>query len=222
MNFPAYLADPAQRGRQDEVMKMMRKISLAMLTAVLAVMLSGAFPGSAVADTDRAHYIRLYGIEGESAFVRNRGCIDVINYSYSTLDPDPQDPPHTFPSTLFTFTHLVDKATPGIQDAWMKGTPMPSATFYACRTVNGKEEVLYTITLTDVKVTNAKIDVDPLPGGSFQMVETVQLKAKKFKLEPGPPLTGDSAPLMLWVALTAVPCVTVCGMLLLKRRGRRN
>lgn len=221
MNFPAYFADPARRGRQDGVIRTMRKTSLVMLTVMLAVMLSGAFPGSAVADTDRAHYIRLYGIEGESAFVRNRGCIDVINYSHSTLDPDPQDPPHTFPSTLFTFTHLVDKATRGIQDAWMKGTPMPSATFYACRTVNGKEEVLYTITLTDVKITNAKIDVDPLPGGSFQLVETVQLTAKKFKLEPGPPLTGDSAPLMLWVTLTAVPCVTVCG-LLLKRRKRRS
>lgn len=224
MNFPAYPADPSLRGRQNEgmkTMKPMRKISLVMLTVMLAVMLSGAFPGSAVADTDRGMYIKLDGIEGESAFPLVKGCIDVLSFTHGTLDPDPRDPKRGVLESI-TFSHLVDRTTPAIQEACMKGTIIPSGTLYICRMIGGKETVVYTVTLTEIQITRAEVRVEDKTDGSFQLVEYIQMNVKKMRYEEVPPNTGDSAPLMLWVTLTAVPCVTVCGLLLLKRRGRRS
>lgn len=180
----------------------------------LFILMLALLTGSALA-LDRDIYIQLEGIPGVSKDPWHEKWIDVLSFSRgsSYLGPDGR--------TLiepFTFKHLVDKATPGIQDAWLKGTVIPKATLEFSRIIDGKPSIYCRVAMEDITVEKAEVNVDDLPGGSFQLVETVHLAAKKAKWfydplppngDPDLPKTGDDSPLLLWTLLLAASCTAL-------------
>jgi type VI secretion system secreted protein Hcp len=141
-----------------------------------------------------SYFLKIDGIEGQSVDKNHTKWIDVLSCSHGVLQnvsiqrgADVAGRGQFIP---FTFTHAVDKATPKIQLACMKGTKLEKVEFVFCQLITGPQTPVYEVTMENVKVAKAEVKtVNTESGGEVtaqQAVEEVQLIAGKstWKVTP--------------------------------------
>ena len=155
-------------------MKRIFRLGIVFFLAVLSVAVSHA-------ETARM-FFKLDGIKGESADVGHHEWIDVLTCSRShthgaaqTVQTGSPDAAGSGVYEPFAFTHVVDKATPKLHEACMKGTHIKTAELHCCRQIAGVDSVAYKVTIEGVKVVKAQVEVKDLSDGTFQLVEEVRL-----------------------------------------------
>ena len=136
-------------------------------------------------------FIKIDGIDGESVDKSHGKWIECTGFDHGSEQPvvagrstDVSGRGHFIP---FTFTHLIDKATPKIQQFCMSGQKIAKVQFQVCRAVAGAQVPVYEITLENVKISSARvgnieIDDEGTLGDDTSGVptETVNLVAAKM------------------------------------------
>ena len=182
----------------------MRKTFLRIVT--LAVTLSVLFavtavPASAALNDDLEIYMQIYGIEGEAKDSNHQQWIELDYLKFASTQSVQTGSPEAAGRGIFepvVFKHVVDKASPKLQEACMKGRKIDSAVIECCRSIAGKQEVVYKVQLEGIKIVRAEVETVELEEGGTQLVETVNLLVNKmvwtkfsFGLNNAP--SGDSA-----------------------------
>lgn len=127
-------------------------------------------------------FLKIDGIEGESKDSKHDKWIDVLTFKHGSIQSVQTGSPDAAGRGIFepfVFKHLVDKATPKLQEACMKGSHIKSAEVHFCRAIAGKQEVVYKVKFEGLKIVKAVVEVEDLAEGAFQLVETVQFLANK-------------------------------------------
>ncbi len=131
-------------------------------------------------------YIKLEGIDGESSDKSHSKWIEVLSFSHGSQQTvtigRATDVTGRGQFAPFVFTHLVDKATPKIQQYTMSGMNISKATFNVCRAIAGAQTNVYEVTLENVKIGKAEVSAEFTDStDSFNMpVERVELVAAKI------------------------------------------
>ena len=106
-------------------------------------------------------FIKIDGIDGESVDKSHNKWIECTYFQHGSEQPivagrstDVSGRGHFIP---FTFTHLIDKATPKIQQFCMSGQKIAKVQFQVCRAVAGAQVPVYEITLENVKISSARV-----------------------------------------------------------------
>ncbi len=127
-------------------------------------------------------YIKIDGIEGESKDSKHEKWTDVLDFTHAAIQSIQTGSPDAAGRGVFepvSFKHLVDKGTPKLQEACMKGSHIKVAELHFCRAINGKQEVVYKVKFEGIKIVKAEVSVENLPEDAFQLVETVHFLANK-------------------------------------------
>jgi type VI secretion system effector, hcp1 family len=147
-------------------------------------------------------FLKLDGIDGQSNDKAHGKWIEVMEFSHGGAQnvslargADVAGRGQFLP---FSFTHLVDKATPKLQQFCMNGQKIAKAEFHVCRAIAGVSTSVYEVKLENVKVARAEVKVADVRDGSgaVEPVETVELIAGKitWKVTPiKPDNTKDGA-----------------------------
>ena len=165
-------------------------------------------------------YIKIDGIDGQSTDKGHTGWVDVLAFNVGTLQNTTAgravESSGRGELEPFTFVHVIDKATPKIQEATISGKNIKSVEFHVAQSVAGAQTPVLEIKLEQVKIVHAnmtlvkegfkdeRIGTDKfsfLPG---QMVEEVSLAAGKisWKVTPiKPDGTKDGAVETKWNVL---------------------
>ena len=160
-------------------------VALSVLIAIAAVPASAAVSAPAssaplsamtVTGANKDIYLRIDGIEGESKNASHDKWIDIIYFKHGAANSGQTGNGEFEP---VVFKHLVDKATPKLQEACMKGNNITTAQVDFCRAIAGKQSVVYSVKLEDIKVIKAEVEVVELEDGNYQLVETVELLVNK-------------------------------------------
>lgn len=179
-------------------MKKLRILLILLLQLTLIV-------GSACAASKK--YLKLDGIEGNSKDPNHLHWIELLSFSQGSSE-DPIGKQGVL-SERFIFTHLLDKASPAIQQALTNSTVIPACTF----DLGSKGNISYKITGTNARIKKAEVKVDPAEGGSYQLIEVVEMLVEnpKWSFDPNSdlPETGDTAPLLLWALLATTSITTL-------------
>lgn len=131
-------------------------------------------------------YIKLEGIDGESNDKAHNKWIEVLSFSHGSQQTvtigRATDVTGRGQFAPFVFTHLVDKATPKIQQYTMSGMNISKVTFNVCRAIAGAQTTVYEVTLENVKVGKAEVTAEFTDStDTFNMpVERVELVAAKI------------------------------------------
>ena len=158
--------------------KLMNWFNVAMLAA--ACLVGCAAQASTVNSKDI--YIKIDGIEGESVDSKHAKWTDVLDFSHAAVQSIQTGSPDAVGRGVFepvTFKHLVDKGTPKLQEACMKGSHIKTAELHFCRAIGGKQEVVYKVKFEGIKIVKAEVSVEELPEGGVQLVDTVTFLANK-------------------------------------------
>ncbi|MGN0903185.1 MAG: Hcp family type VI secretion system effector, partial [Succinivibrio sp.] len=106
-------------------------------------------------------FVKIDGIDGESNDSSHKKWIEVLDFTHGSVQPiaagrstDVSGRGHFEP---FTFVHLVDKATPKIQQFCMSGQKIAKVDLVVCRAVAGAQVPVYEVTLENVKIASAKV-----------------------------------------------------------------
>jgi len=101
-------------------------------------------------------FIKIDGIDGDSNDKGHGKWIEVISFSHGSEQnvgagraTDVSGRGSFIP---FRFTHLIDKATPKLQQFCMSGQKVAKVQFQVCRAIAGKQEPIYEITMENVKI----------------------------------------------------------------------
>ena len=101
-------------------------------------------------------FVKIEGIDGESSDKAHSKWIEVISFSHGAMQnvgvgraTDVSGRGQFLP---FRFTHLVDKATPKLQQFCLSGQKVPKVQFQVCRAVAGAQGPVYEVTLENVKL----------------------------------------------------------------------
>lgn len=109
-------------------------------------------------------FIKLDGIDGESADKAHAKWIEVLGFSHGSVQTitigRSTDVTGRGQFEPFVFTHLVDKATPKIQQYAMSGKNISKVNFHVCRAIGGAQTVVYEMTLENVKIGKAQVYAD--------------------------------------------------------------
>lgn len=134
---------------------------------LLAVAVSGvAWAG---VSSSEVGYLRLDGIEGESTEENHKNWIDVLDWSVDTTNG------------VFTFKHLVDKATPKLQEGSAKGSTVTSGQLDIYRSIGGVQGLECQFSLTRARFTRAVVATEELGGDDFRVVETVTCQCESIE-----------------------------------------
>lgn len=131
-------------------------------------------------------YIKLEGIDGESADKSHANWIEALSFSHGSAQTitigRSTDVTGRGQFTPFIFTHQVDKATPKIQHYTMSGKNITKAQFHVCRAIGGSQVPVYEITMENIKVAKAEVSAQSDPEGQSQQlpIERVELVAAKI------------------------------------------
>ena len=118
-------------------------------------------------------YIKIDGIEGESKDSKHEKWTDVLDFTHAAIQSIQTGSPDAAGRGVFepvSFKHLVDKGTPKLQEACMKGSHIKVAELHFCRAIAGKQEVVYKVKFEGIKVVKAEVSVENLPEDAFQLV----------------------------------------------------
>ena len=140
-------------------------------------------------------FLKLEGIDGQSADKGHANWIEVSEIDHGAMQSVTMqrgaDVAGRGQFLPFKFTHLVDKATPKLQQFCMNGQKIAKAEFACCRAIAGVQVPVYEIKMENVKI--AKAEVKTVEG---ELVEEVELVAGKltWKVTPiKPDNTKDGA-----------------------------
>ena len=153
-----------------------RKIVLVMVACF------AGFAVQAAASDDAAIFLKIDGIDGASRDSRHDKWIDVLSFSNGSMQSVQSGSPDVSGRGVFepfTFKHVVDPATPKLQESCMKGNYIAKASVEYCRMLAGKQVAVYTVSFEGLKIVKAHVEVEELPDGKFQLVETVQVLVNK-------------------------------------------
>lgn len=106
-------------------------------------------------------FINLEGIAGESHDAAHTGWIEVAKYSLGAMQNviagRGTDVTGRGQFKNFTFTHLIDKATPKIMHHCMSGQKIPKVVFHVCRAIGGTQTVVFEVIMERVKIVDVEI-----------------------------------------------------------------
>ncbi|MBQ8478462.1 MAG: type VI secretion system tube protein Hcp [Succinivibrio sp.] len=118
-------------------------------------------------------FIKIDGIDGESSDRAHGKWIEVIGFSHGSTQAiaagratDVSGRGHFEP---FVFTHLLDKATPKLQQFCMSGQKVAKVQFQVCRAVAGSQVPVYEVTLENVKISKTTVTTISTEGGSSDL-----------------------------------------------------
>ena len=125
-------------------------------------------------------FIKIDGVDGESNDKNHGKWIEVVSFSQGALQnigagrgTDTSGRGQFLP---FTFTHLLDKATPKLQQFCMNGQKVATVEFQVCRAVGAAQVPVYEVKLENVKIARAEIKVERTAENQDALpVEEVQL-----------------------------------------------
>jgi len=132
-------------------------------------------------------YVKIEGIDGNSNDKSHNKWIEVVSFSHGSVQ-------NVGAGRATDVVHLIDKATPKIQQYCMSGQKITKVDFQVCRAIAGKQEPIYEITMENVKVSRATVKavvsggngadslVNSFSGadGAYIPVEQVELVAGKI------------------------------------------
>ena len=132
-------------------------------------------------------FIQIEGIDGESNEQNHQKWIEVIDFSHGAMQNvaigkshEVSGRGHLIP---FSFTHVVDKATPKLQHYCMTGQKINKIEFQVCRSIGNNQIPTYELTMESVKISKAeistvarKVEADT----AYQAIEKVELIAGKI------------------------------------------
>lgn len=166
---------------------MKRKVSVLLAVIMVMVGVIASFSVSAFAagynSKTKDLYIKINGIEGESRDSKHDKWIEVLDFSHGALVPVTEGKGEIAGRGVFenfVFRHKVDKATPRLQEACMKGSHIKDAEFQFCCEIGGKQEVAYKVVLQGIKIVAAHVETEELEDGDFRVVERVEIEADKM------------------------------------------
>lgn len=106
-------------------------------------------------------FVKIDGIDGESADKNHGKWIECIGFTMGSLQnigaARATDVSGRGQFEPFVFTHLVDKATPKIQQFCMNAQKIAKVQFCVCRAVAGAQVPVFEVTLENVKISEATI-----------------------------------------------------------------
>ena len=165
-------------------------------------------------------YIKIDGIDGQSTDKGHNGWVDILAFNVGSLQSltagRAVESSGRGELEPFTFVHIVDKATPKIQEATISGKNIKQAEFHVAQSVAGAQTPVLEIKLEQVKIIHASMtlakadfNVDKVGANKFsflpgQMIEEVSLAAGKisWKVTPiKPDGTKDGAVETKWNVL---------------------
>ncbi len=131
------------------------------------------------------YFIKIDGIDGQSDDKAHGKWIEVVSFTHGSVQnvsvargADIGGRGQFLP---FSFTHLVDKATPKLQQFCMNGQKIAKVEFHVCRAVAGASTAVYEVKLENVKITRAIVSrPETQPDGPVEPLETVDLVAGKI------------------------------------------
>lgn len=129
------------------------------------------------------YYLKIDGVEGESKDSRHEKWTDVIDFSHASIQSIQTGSPDAAGRGVFepiTFTHLVDKGTPKIQEAVMKGSHIKVAELHTTAAINGKHEVIYKVKFEGIKLVKAEVRTVVDGEGQSYLVEEVSMLVNKM------------------------------------------
>lgn len=92
-------------------------------------------------------FIKIDGVDGESNEKSHTKWIEVIDFSHGSVQNIALGKAHEVSGrgqfTPFTFTHVVDKATPKLQNYCMTGQKINKVEFQVCRSIGGSQVPVY-------------------------------------------------------------------------------
>lgn len=157
------------------------KIKIGRKLLMAAACLVG-FAAQAATYNDSDIYLKLDGFEGEATDSKHDKWIDVLSFTHGSAQSVQTGSPDVSGRGIFepfTFKHVVDKATPKLQESCMKGNYIVKATLDYCRLLAGKQVVVYSVTLEGLKIVKAHVEVEELADGKVRLVETVDVLVNK-------------------------------------------
>lgn len=141
-------------------------------------------------------FIQIEGIEGESTDDKHKNWIEVDAYylgckqaSSGKVSTGGSMTASRAELKPFIFTHVIDKATPKLQEACAKGSNLKKVTFDVCRATPGGETVFFEVTMVNATVTrselsgsatNTSVGDSILPSGTDLPTEEVELLPMKI------------------------------------------
>ncbi len=147
-------------------------------------------------------FLKLDGIDGQSNDKSHGKWIELLSFGHGSVQnvtlargADVAGRGQFLP---FVFSHLVDKATPKLQQFCMNGQKIAKVEVHACRAIAGVQVPVYEIKMENVKIAKAEVGVKIFDDGTGtgEAVETVELVAGKitWKVTPiKPDNTKDGA-----------------------------
>ncbi len=130
-------------------------------------------------------FIKIDGIDGQSADKNHGKWIEVTDFDFGSKQSvtlargaDVAGRGEFLP---FSFTHLVDKATPKLQQFCMNGQKVAKVEFNVCRAIAGAQVVTLEVKLENVKIARAEIKtIRATEAADAEPVEEVDLVAGKI------------------------------------------
>lgn len=120
-------------------------------------------------------FIKIDGIDGESSDKSHAKWIEVIAFEHGSVQnvgvgraTDVSGRGQFMP---FSFTHLVDKATPKLQQFCMSGQKVAKVQFMICRAVAGAQVPVYEVTMENVKIAKTQVK-SVVNGSSAPLIDT--------------------------------------------------
>ena len=99
-------------------------------------------------------FIKIEGVDGESNEQNHSKWIEVVDFKHGSVQNIALGKAHEVSGrgqfTPFTFTHVVDKATPKLQNYCMTGQKINKVEFQVCRSIGGSQVPVYEITMENV------------------------------------------------------------------------
>lgn len=182
-NFPPKQYNNTEKTKRNEV-SIMKKTFLRIITivAALTVLFTVVAVPVSASTYSKDIYLKIDGIDGESKNSKHDRWIELLNFTHGSMQSVQTGSPDVAGRGIYepvVFKHIVDKATPILQEYCMKGNYIVSAQVDFCHAIAGKQEIIYSVKLEGVKVVKAEVEVEDLADGNFQLVETVTLLANK-------------------------------------------
>ncbi|HAH70799.1 MAG TPA: type VI secretion system tube protein Hcp [Succinivibrionaceae bacterium] len=140
-------------------------------------------------------FIKIDGIDGESSDKGHSKWIEVLGFEHGSVQNigvgRATDVSGRGQFVPFVFTHLVDKATPKLQQFCMSGQKIAKVQFQVCRAVAGLQTPVYEITMENVKIAKTQVKSVSSSGNSASLLDSfvgadgVYIPTEAVELVPG-------------------------------------
>lgn len=146
-------------------------------------------------------FIKIEGVDGESTEKSHQKWIEVINFNHGTIQNvavgRAAEVSGRGQFTPFTFTHLLDKATPKLLQYCMTGQKINKIEFQTCRNIGGTQVPVYTVIMENAKIAKVLVETveeRTVEGGeeAYQAIEKVEMVASKMTWKVTPIKTDNT------------------------------